>query len=82
MSRLTVPCAPWRETWSAPARAITIAAPTVTLVRGSITMKLPVCRLRWYSSTNSGLKKLKRARPMSFRPRRPLPRRSVGSTRY
>ncbi len=41
-------------------------APTVSLVDSSIRMKLPVARLRRYSSTNSGVDSRSRRRPISF----------------
>ena len=44
-------------------------APTVKLLCGSITMKLPVCRLRLYSSQMSGLKSCIVMRPISFKRR-------------
>ena len=41
-------------------------APTVSKVASSIRMKLPVVRLRRYSSTNSGTVVRNVTRPMSF----------------
>ena len=45
-----------------------IPAPTVLLVASSIRMKLPVVRLRRYSSKISGIVVRSRTRPMSLSP--------------
>ena len=45
-----------------------IPAPTVPLVASSIRMKLPVVRLRRYSSKISGTLVRRRSRPMSLSP--------------
>src|SRR5206468_2522721 len=50
-----------------PSIAVIIPAPTVSFVASSIRMKLPVVRLRRYSSTSSGALVRSATRPISLR---------------